>query len=124
MSWLSTIIETIKRLFSLGEKIADNRGDKIPYQKEAIQAKADTKVLKNKLKQDKLEAEREWRRHEKRFDFLAENNLTRREEKKHRKQLEKLVKSGAIVTDISESGDGLIVSYTYKERGYQYQIEF
>lgn len=124
MSWLTTIIELLKRFFSLGEKIAENKGDKIPYQKEAIEARSKTKVARNDLKQDKLKAEREWRKLEKRFDFLAETNLSRKEERKHRRQIEKLVKSGAVVTDITESGDGIIVSYTYKDRQYQYQIAF
>lgn len=49
-----SIINFLSQLFGFSEKIADNRGQKIPMQEKEIREKADTGVVREEVKQDRI----------------------------------------------------------------------
>lgn len=51
---LQGIIEAIKNFFGFGEQLAENKGLKIPMQENAIREHADTRVIRQELRQDKI----------------------------------------------------------------------
>lgn len=68
MDWWTAFWDGISKVFGLGEKIAENQGQKIPMKEPEIREKAITGALVQDLRQDKLQ-DRELREEPKTLEF-------------------------------------------------------
>lgn len=121
MGWFRTAIEFLKQLVGFGTKVAENKGQKIVFQQEEIKAEADleaTKITAKKVEivqtiEGKLD---DWLA---RYDFLkthVKNPVFGKGRKFYRKQIIRLIDSGAKITGMEIRADGsgerfLVVDY-------------
>lgn len=107
MGWLQSIIEAIKQIFGFGEKIAENKSQKIPLQKEAIQERAETVTVKQDNKQHRLRQVIPKREIKAKVSVM---NLKWVLQKKVVKTCYNLIESGEKITAIEKVSEGVRIT--------------
>lgn len=111
---IQSIIEAIKQIFGFGEKLAENKSQKIPLQKEAIKEKAETIVIRQDNKQHKLKKVIPKREIVAKIELLE---LKFRDFKRVKKAAYSLIESGEQITAIGIDDGGVkIVCLSGREK--------